>query len=186
MKAGRAVALALWASIFPVSAQVTYGVVGQGGTHEDYTDGGKTAGIASASYDYWISHGPWYAPPVSGFGDQSPDNEGAVLLAFNPYTGEVFTEISRNHQYFNTRGAYNGGGHGSLGTAASFLASGGAFPTAATHPMPSNAISEDTIAFTTELRPNGAGNWVVGIYAQASADGAILGEFDPGHAGINT
>jgi len=186
MKAGSVAALTLWASLFPASAQVTYGVVGQGGTHEDYTDGGNAAGVGSASYDYWISHGPWSAPPVSGFGDQSADNEGAVLLAFNPYTGEVFTEIARNHQYFNARGAYNGGGHGSLGTAESFLASGGLFPTAATHPMPPDAISENTIAFTTELRPNGAGNWVVGIYAQASADGAILGDFDPGHAGINT
>ena len=186
MKTGKAAVLTIWVSIVPVSAQVTYGVVGEGGTHKDYTDGGNTAGIGSASYDYWISHGPWHAPPAAGFGDQSWDNEGAILLAFNPYTGEVFTQIARNHQYFNTRGAYNGGGHGSLGTAASFLASGGRYPTAATHPLPPDAISENTIAFTTELRPNGAGNWVVGMYAQASTDGAILGEFDPGHAGINT
>ena len=186
MKLGQLTLLTIWASMLPASGQVVYGVVGDGGTHKDYTEGGTVAGIGSASYDYWISHGPWHAPPASGFGDQSWDNEGAVLLAFNPYTGEVFTEVSRNDQYFNSRGTYNGGGHTSLGSPASFRASGGLFPTAATHPMPADAISDNTIAFTTELRPNGAGNWVVGMYAQASEDGSILGEFDPGHAGINT
>lgn len=183
---GQWAGLAIWALSIPMSAQVEFGAVGEGGTHKDYTDGGNTAGIGSASYDYWISHGPWFAPPASGFGDQSRDNEGAVLLAFNPYTGEVFTEIARTHQYFNPEGTYNGGGHGSLGTASSFGASGGLYPTAEDKPMPGDAISENTIAFTTELRPNGGGNWVVGMYAQASADGAILGNFDPGHAGIST
>ena len=178
--------MAILALNIPMSAQVEYGVVGEGGTHKDYTDGGATAGIGSASYDYWISHGPWRAPPVSGFGDQSWDNEGAVLLAFDPYTGEVFTEITRTHQYFNPNGTYNGGGHGSLGTAVSFGANGGLYPTAEDNPMPADAISENTIAFTTELRPNGGGNWVVGMYAQAAANGAILGNFDPGHAGIST
>ena len=173
-------------AVLPAEAQVRYLTVGEGGTHVDYTVGGSTPGVGSASYDYWISDGPWNAPPASGFGDQSGDNEGAVLLAFNPYTGEVFTEIGRNEQYFNPRSAYSGGGHSSLGSAADFKASGGIYPTAATHPLPANAALENTIAFTTELRPNGAGNWVVGMYAQASADGAVLGEFDPGHAGIAT
>ena len=186
MKTGRVALLATWMLVISLPAQVHYGEVGDQGTHQDYTDGGSSAGIGSASYDYWISNGPWNAPPASGFGDQSWDNEGAVLLAFNPYTGEVFTEIAQNHQYFNPRGRYDGGGHASLGTAAAFKATGGTYPTAANSPLPAGAISEDTIAFTTELRPNGAGNWVVGMYAQASADGAVLGEFDPGHAGISS
>ena len=186
MKLKRVFALAWWASLLSASAQVEYSVVAEGGTYRDYTDGGNTAGVGSASYDYWISHGPWFAPPVSGFGDQSWDNEGAVLLAFNPYTGEVFTEIAANDQYFNPIGTYSGGGHSNLGTASSFAASGGEYPVAEDNRMPDNAISEDMIAFTTELRPDGGGNFVVGMYAQASADGAILGEFDPGHAGINT
>ena len=186
MKTGRLALLATWMLTMPLPAQIYYGEVGDRGTHQDYTEGGSRAGIGSASYDYWISNGPWNAPPASGFGDQSWDNEGAVLLAFNPYTGEVFTEIAQNHQYFNPRGRYNGGGHASLGTAEAFKAAGGTYPTAANNPLPAGAILEDTIAFTTELRPNGAGNWVVGMYAQASADGGVLGEFDPGHAGISS
>ena len=169
-----------------VAAEAIYPQAGQAGTHRDYTSGGTKAGVGSASYDYWISDGPWKAPPRSGFGDQSADNEGAVLLAFNPYTGEVFTEIEGADQYFNPRSSYSGGGHSSLNSAAEFASNGGIYPTASTNPMPAGAIFEDTIAFTTELRPNGAGAWVVGMYAQASADGAILGSVDPGHAGITT
>ena len=69
MRMGQWAGLAIWALSIPMSAQVEFGVVGEGGTHKDYTDGGNTAGIGSASYDYWISHGPWFAPPASGFGD---------------------------------------------------------------------------------------------------------------------
>ncbi len=178
--------LASWLMELLPGAEVRYLELGTDGVHHDYTAGGTLAGIGSASYDYWISRGPWNAPPASGFGDQSADNEGAVLLAFNPYTGEVFTQIAAPDQYLNPLASYSGGGHSSLGSAAEFLSRGGIYPTAATHPLPLDAFSDNTIAFTTELRPDGAGAWVVGLYAQASEDGAILGRMDPGHAGIAT
>jgi hypothetical protein len=171
---------------FSALAEVKYGIVDPGGIHKDYTDGGKTKGVGSASYDYWISDGPWNAPPAAGFGDQSGDNEGAVLLALNPYTGEIFTQVGGNDQYFNPAGAYSGGGHGSFGTAAQFATDGGIYPEAQNNALPDDAAAGDMIVFTTELRPDGGGNYVVGMYAMASADGAILGDFDPGHAGINT
>ena len=113
---------------FSVLADVQYGLVDAGGIHKDYTDGGKTKGVGSASYDYWISPGPWNAPPALGFGDQSGDNEGAVLLALNPYTGEIFTQIAANEQYFNPAGSYSGRGHSSFGSPSEFAAGGGVYP----------------------------------------------------------
>ncbi len=171
---------------FSVLADVQYGLVDAGGIHKDFTDGGKTKGVGSASYDYWISDGPWNAPPALGFGDQSGDNEGAVLLALNPYTGEIFTQLAGNEQYFNPTGSYSGGGHSSFGSPSEFAAGGGVYPNAENNPLPDDAGSGDMIVFTTELRPNGGGDYVVGMYAMASADGAILGDFDQGFAGINT
>ena len=171
---------------FSVLAEVKYELVDAGGIHKDFTDGGKTKGVGSASYDYWISHGPWNAPPALGFGDQTGDNEGAVLLALNPYTGAIFTQVGANDQYFNPGGSYGGGGHGSFGTPSDFVAAGGIYPDAENNPLPDSLPDGDLIVFTTELRPDGGGNYVVGMYAIASSDGAILGEFDPGHAGINT
>ena len=171
---------------FTVLAEVKYGQVDAGGIHKDFTDGGKTRGVGSASYDYWISDGPWKAPPALGFGDQSGDNEGAVLLALNPYTGEIFTQVAANEQYFNPTGNYSGRGHSSFGSPIDFAAAGGIYPDKENNPLPDEVPDEDLIVFTTELRPDGSGNYVVGMYAMATTDGAILGEFDPGHAGINT
>jgi hypothetical protein len=169
-----------------LQAEVKYGEVDGGGIHKDFTDGGKTKGVGSASYDYWISDGPWNAPPALGFGDQSWDNEGAVLLALNPYTGEIFTQVAANDQYFNPEGSYSGGGHRSLGLPSDFKAAGGIYPDAENNPLPDSLADGNLIVFTTELRPDGGGNYVIGLYAIASYDGAILGEFDPGHAGITT
>ena len=171
---------------FSVHAEVKYGQVDAGGIHKDFTDEGKTKGVGSASYDYWISDGPWKAPPALGFGDQSGDNEGAVLLALNPYTGEIFTQVAANEQYFNPTGNYSGRGHSSFGSPIDFAAAGGIYPDKENNPLPDEVPDEDLIVFTTELRPDGSGNYVVGMYAMATTDGAILGEFDPGHAGINT
>ena len=57
--------------VFSLHAQVKYGEAEGGGIYRDFTDGGTKAGVGSASYDYWISDGPWNAPPAQGFGDQS-------------------------------------------------------------------------------------------------------------------
>ena len=172
--------------VFSLHAQVKYGEAEGGGIYRDFTDGGTKAGVGSASYDYWISDGPWNAPPAQGFGDQSWDNEGAVLLAINPYTGEIFTQVAANEQYFNPIGNYSGRGHSSFGLPIDFAGAGGIYPDKENNPLPDKFPEGDLIVFTTELRPDGSGNYVVGMYAMATTDGAILGEFDPGHAGINT
>ena len=40
--------------------------------------------------------------------------------------------------------------------------------------------------FSTELRPDGQGNWVVRLYGRLSANGTVLGEFDAGCTGMRT
>jgi hypothetical protein len=188
-------ALALLASLAFAAdgiAAVQYGVVGAGGTHMDYTNGGATAGVGSASYDYWISSGPasWDGGPDSGFGHQSGVHPGVaageVLLAFDPYTGEVYSGVAATDQYFNAGGTYSGGGHSSLGDAASHAAAGGTYVTAESNPMPATAVLDNMIVFTAELRADG--DWTTGLFYMASADGAVNGVHDGGggHAGIDT
>jgi hypothetical protein len=101
----------------PAGAAVHAGVVG-GGIHMQYgpqDTGGNYMGIASESYDFysdalWGNTG-WgdFFPTWSG-NQRPPDGAGYgyVLLAFNPYTGEVWSDIPNTHQALNPAGTYSG------------------------------------------------------------------------------
>ncbi|MHC4563473.1 MAG: hypothetical protein ACYS8X_11960, partial [Planctomycetota bacterium] len=112
--------LAIAAIASPASAVVEAGVVGFGGIHMQYGPqdaGGNYMGIASESYDFY--NDTIMMSPPTGWGDGFPTWSGAqrppdgvgygyVLLAFDPYTGEVWNDIPAEHQALNPGGGYYG------------------------------------------------------------------------------
>ena len=100
----------------PAGAVVQAGVVGSG-IHMQYgpqDTSGNYMGIASESYDFYsdgIYGTGWGSNFPTWSGDQRPPDGagyGYVLLAFNPYTGEVWSDIPATHQALNPAGTYSG------------------------------------------------------------------------------
>jgi len=177
--------LAIAAIASPASAVVQAGVVG-GGIHMQYGPqdaGGNYMGIASESYDFYVDT-IMMAPPTGwgdGFptwsGDQRPPDGigyGYVLLAFNPYTGEVWNDIPAQHQALNPGGGYYG--HAPT-VSLSGLDSGG-------NPIESDVVvadlgrgyAEDCVYITGAFLPNPGGIYLepFGAFVQTSPDGGIL------------
>ncbi len=176
MKKLAAVLAVLAVASIAMAAPVQYGVVG-GGIHQVYGGGN---GIASESYDWWVDGGGWdnTFPKTLGSagGSVAPSGfEGFIMLALNPYTGEVWTDVPLTHQALNPAGSYSG--HAPTFTSADWVSN--LTPSA-------TGISEDAIFITGEFRSDGYGAF--GSFVTVSSDGAVLGTPDGygGHAGIDS
>jgi hypothetical protein len=95
------------------AGQVQYGVVGDG-LHVQFGPqdaNGNYLGIASESYDPWVDPGQWEpvfptlgtstSPNTRPYRDEGTAAEGYIMLALNPYTGEVWTDIPVEHRAYN-------------------------------------------------------------------------------------
>jgi len=143
------------------------------GWYNDLTRGGESAGIGSASYDYYLGGDPFgWTPEVSSVRAPIP-NDGAVLLALNPYTGKVSTQIPAANQYF-AGGDTGWASHASLGTPEDFANASGTTVTAESEPIEEGASSNDHIFFSTERR-----GMYMGLYMSISKDGTLLTTKDP-------
>lgn len=95
------------------SAAVFAGQVG-GGIHMQFgpqNAAGDFLGIASESYDFYSDAitGSGFGGTFPGWGTAMPDgivSSGYVLLAFDPYTGEVWNNIPTQHQALDGAGYF--------------------------------------------------------------------------------
>jgi hypothetical protein len=98
------------AGITPVaSAQVQFGVVGDG-VHHQYGPqdvDGNYMGVVSETYDAYVDGGFYSLYPQRGVNFTPLGNNGGVMLALNPYTGEVWTDVPIEHQAYADAG-YSG------------------------------------------------------------------------------
>ncbi|KKN85696.1 hypothetical protein LCGC14_0276800 [marine sediment metagenome] len=169
----------------PASAVVQAGVVG-GGIHNQYGPqdaGGNYMGIASESYDFY-SDALW---GFTGWGDNFPTWSGAqrppdgigygyVLLAFNPYTGEVWNDIPATHQALNPAGTYSG--HTPTVGLTGVDGNGDPVSSDVVTEDLARGYAEDTVYITGAFipRPNdGVNVEPFGSFVNTSADGGILG-----------
>ena len=177
--------VAIVAVASPASAVVEAGVVG-GGIHMQYGPqdaGGSYMGIASESYDFYVD--TILMSPPTGWGDGFPTWSGAqrppdgigfgyVLLAFNPYTGEVWNDIPAQHQALNVGGGY----YGHTPTVGLTGVDVGGSPVASQVVQPDlvRGYTEDTVYITGAFMPAPAGiTWsAFGSFVQTSDDGGIL------------
>ena len=106
--------LAIAAITSMAAGAVQYGVVG-GGKHVQYgpqDDNGDYQGVVSESYDWYVDPGFSYIYPIDETFSGPFGYDGYVMLALNPYTGEVWTEVPVAHQAYNPASTYSG--HGPL------------------------------------------------------------------------
>jgi len=109
--------IAIGAIASVANAAVFAGVV-DGGIHMQYgpqDTGGNYMGIASESYDFYVDalwgNTGWGDNFPTWSGDQRPPDGvgfGYVLLAFNPYTGVVWSDIPTEHQALDPASSYTG------------------------------------------------------------------------------
>ncbi len=189
--------LAIAAITSMASGVVQYGVVGSG-KHVQYgpqDTGGNYMGIASESYDPWVDGAQWDTVfPAGGTSPNTwptdPGATGYVLLALNPYTGEVWTDIPVTHQAHNPSGTYSGHGQGTMISGPSGLPDDPGTPGVdeslvysdwvSNQTVPATGYLEDCIYVTAELYLDG--QYQFGTFITASPDGGILGDdyYDPG------
>jgi hypothetical protein len=147
---------------------IQYGVVGSG-TY-------AAPNVSSESYDWYVDY-DWDSvfplPTDNPAGNKAPSGfEGYILLALNPYTGDIWTDIPVQYQ------AAGGVGAGYTGHASSLTG------TPLTNYDPAGDVSQDCIYIQAEHRWDGGGGYF-GSFIGASADGGILtdgydGEFPAG------
>ena len=185
--------LAIAAITSAAAGAVQYGVVGDG-KHVQYgpqDTGGNYMGIASESYDPWVDGGQWDTIfPAGGTSPNTwptdPSATGYVLLALNPYTGEVWTDIPLEHQAHNPAGSYSGHGQGTMISGPSGLPDDPGTPDVDESLVYSDWVSnltvpvtgylQDCIYVTAELYLEG--QYQFGTFITASPDGAILAGSD--------
>jgi hypothetical protein len=181
------------------NAQVQYGVVGSG-IHMQFgpqDTNGTYLGIASESYDPWVDPGQWEtvlptigvstSPNPRDYRDDGTAAEGYVLLALNPYTGEVWTDIPVAHRAYNAdstpnTSTYTGHAGNTVISGPSGLADDPGTPDVdesllysdvVTNLTPSSTgYANDCIYFTAELWEEG--QYQFGGFAGTSSDGGIL------------
>ena len=189
---GLAVSLAVACVASPAGAVVEAGVVG-GGIHMQYgpqDTGGNYMGIASESYDFYSDgiYGTGWGdnfPTWSGT-QRPPDGAGYgyVLLAFDPYTGEVWSDIPDTHQALNPAGTYTGHAPSVNKTGPSGLPDDPGTPDVDESLVQSSvvsystkAFSEDCVYITGEFIPrpdDGVNDEPFGSFVNTSADGGVL------------
>ncbi len=180
--------LAIAAIVSPASAVVEAGVVGAG-IHRQYGPqdaGGNYLGIAAESYDFYTDF--ITDPPPTGWGNGFPTWSGTqrppdgigygyVLLAFDPYTGEVWNDIPAQHQLTDPASTNMRPG-GNTSADISGVDAGG-------NPITSDFVvadmgrgyTEDTVYITGEFipRPHDGITWEpFGAFVYTSPDGGIL------------
>jgi len=189
---GFVVSLVVAAVASPAGAAVEAGVVG-GGIHVQYgpqDTGGNYMGVASESYDFYsdgIYGTGWGDNFPTWSGDQRPPDGagyGYVLLAFDPYTGEVWTDIPDTHQALNPAGTYSGHAPSASKSGPSGLPDDPGTPDvdeslvrSAVVSYSTKAFSEDCVYITGEFipRPNdGVNDEPFGSFVNTSSDGGIL------------
>ena len=191
--AGAILACLAIAAITSMAGAVQYGVVG-GGKHVGYgpqDTGGNYMGIASESYDPWVDGGQWDSifpagAPSPNTWPTDPLADGYVLLALNPYTGEVWTDVPLEHQAHNPAGSYSGHGQGTMISGPSGLPDDPGTPGVDESLVYSDWVSnltvpvtgylQDCIYVTAELYLEG--QYQFGTFITASPDGAILAGSD--------
>jgi hypothetical protein len=141
-----------------MAATIQYGVAGSG----NYA----APNVSSESYDWYVDY-DWDSvfplPTDNPAGNKAPSGfEGYILLALNPYTGEIWTDIPNEYQ------AAGGVGGSYTGHASSLTGS----PLLNTTPS-ATGVLEDCIFITGEHRWDGGGGYF-GSWVSASADGALL------------
>jgi hypothetical protein len=123
-----------------------------------YGDNPTTVGMSSESYDWWVDGGSWDGimplPLGTEGGYVTPAGfEGYLLLALNPYTGEIWTEVGAADQHVPTSSALTGA--------------------PVTNMTPSaTGLSEDCIFITASHHWDGGGGYF-GAFVNSSADGSI-------------
>ncbi len=153
------------------NAAVFAGVVGgPGGIHMQYgpgpeTPGGDYLGIASESYEGLWDWGSGFWPLAGPNTSAAGDSPGFVVFAFDPYTGEVWTELEPQHQGLTP----SWGGHTPLTTALT----DGAFSSDVAVADFSHDYTEDTI-FVTSLWRDYRPYFLTGMVIGTSPDGGIL------------
>lgn len=97
---------------------------------------------------------------------------GMVLLAFNPYTGDVWNDIPAVHQALETVGY---AGHAPT-AGLTDVDGGGAIASAVVQADMARGYTEDTVFITTgfQLGPVGTALHTYGTYLNTSSDGGIL------------
>ena len=175
--------LAIVAIASPAGAVVEAGIVGSG-IHMQYGPqdaGGDYMGIASESYDFY-SDALW---GFTGWGDNFPTWSGSqrppdgigfgyVLLAFDPYTGEVWNDIPATHQALNPAGTYSG--HTPSVSRAGVDGDGNPISSDVVQTDLGRGYTADTVYITGAFipRPNNSVNEPFGAFVNTSADGGIL------------
>jgi hypothetical protein len=160
-------------------AAVEAGVVG-GGIHMQYGPqdaGGNYLGIASESYDFYTDFGTgWGDSFPTWSGTQTPPDGigyGYVLLAFNPYTGQVWSDIPVAHQALDPANSFTG--HTPT-VGLTGVDSGG-------NPIASDVVQYDSATYGTDCvyitgafipAPTGIVVSAFGSFVQTSSDGGIL------------
>ena len=176
----------------PAGAAVEAGVVG-GGVHMQYgpqDTNGDYMGIASESYDFYsdaIYGTGWGNNFPTWSGDQRPPDGagyGYVLLAFNPYTGEVWSDIPNTHQALNPAGTYSGHAPSVSKTGPSGLPDDPGTPGIDESIVQSDVVQyeyrsfeSDCVYITAEFLPRPNDTVTVepfGSFVNTSADGGVL------------
>jgi hypothetical protein len=130
-----------------------------------YGVGGTAVGISSESYDWYVDY-DWDSvfplPLGTEGGNVTPAGfEGYILLALNPYTGEIWTDIPNELQAA-------GGVGGSYTGHASSLTGTPLLNTTAS----ATGLSEDCVFITASHHWDGGGGYF-GAFVNVSADGSI-------------
>jgi hypothetical protein len=184
------------------TAQVQSGVVGAG-VHQQYgpqDDNGNYLGMSSDSYDWYVDPGFSYTYPLDNSYGAPSGWDGFVLLALNPYTGEVWTDVPDIYQSANPAthvangGVYDGHTGNTVISGPSGLPDDPGTPDVdeslvysdymTNHTPPAGGLAQDCIYITGEHRYDDGGGYF-GAFVSASADGALLtggydGEFPAG------
>jgi len=145
-----ALILALAVASTAMAGPVQYGVAGSG----NYA----APNVSSESYDWWVDGGGWDnimpLPLGTPGGYVTPAGfEGYILLALNPYTGEIWTEVSAADQHVPTSSALTGS------------------PLLNNTPS-ATGLSEDCVFITASHHWDGGGGYF-GAFVNVSADGSI-------------
>ncbi|HDZ20253.1 hypothetical protein LCGC14_0018520 [marine sediment metagenome] len=177
--------LAITAITSTAAGAVQYGVVG-GGIHVQYgpqDTSGNYMGIVSESYDAYSDNG-WYDTFPADISTAPNGEEGHVLLALNPYTGEVWTDVPLTHQAYNPSGTYSGHSPGVMISGPSGLPDDPGTPDVdeslvysdwvSNLIVPSTGYLEDAIYVTAQRIPGVQDNG--GTYVTTSPDGGILAD----------
>ena len=186
------ICLAIMGIASPAGAVVQAGVVGSG-IHMQYgpqDSGGNYMGIASESYDFYNDaiYGTGWGnnfPTWSG-AQRPPDGAGYgyVLLAFNPYTGEVWSDIPTAHQALDPASSYTGHAPSVSKTGPSGLPDDPGTPGIDESIVQSDVVQYGTTSFLSDCvyitgefipRPNdGVVVEPFGSFVNTSADGGVL------------